>query len=434
MFLIVGHLDGAAALRLSDGTVHAVGDHIGVHDDHAFCVSGSTADGLDETGLAAQKTFLVGIQNGHQAHLRQVQTLAQQVDTHHHVDAAQAQVLDDLHALEGVHLVVHILDLDALFGEVVGEVLGHFLGQGGHQHPLLPGNAGVDLAQKVHHLPFHRAHRDDRVQQSGGTNDLLGHLGAVLALIFSGRSRNKDHLVELGLHFLKFEGAVIKGRRQTEPVLHQRFLAGVVAAVHGAHLRQGDMAFVHKKQKILREIIQQGRGHAARRTARQHRRVVFDTLAHAHLVEHLNVVIGALGNALGLDELALCGELLHLRVALGADLFQRGGLFLGADNVVAGREDGHMLDHVLLGAGEGVELGDAVHLVPKKLHPNGHLTHIGQVDVHRVSVDPELVADKIHVVPLVLQGHQLFAQFIPLHLHAGPQTDDHAAVVNGVAQ
>ena len=76
MFLIVGHLDGAAALRLSDGTVHAVGDHIGVHDDHAFCVSGSTADGLDETGLAAQKTFLVGIQNGHQAHLRQVQTLA----------------------------------------------------------------------------------------------------------------------------------------------------------------------------------------------------------------------------------------------------------------------------------------------------------------------------------------------------------------------
>ena len=194
------------------------------------------------------------------------------------------------------------------------------------------------------------------------------------------------------------------------------------------------MAFVHKQQKILREIIQQSCGHAARRTARQHRRVVFDALAHAHLVEHLNVVIGALGNALGLDELALCGELLHLRVALGADLFQRGGLFLSADNVVAGREDGHMLDHVLLGAGEGVELGDAVDLVPEELHPDGQFTHIGQINVHRISVDAELVADKIHVVPLILQSHQLFAQLIPLHLHAGPQTDDHAAVVNGVAQ
>ena len=81
------------------------------------------------------------------------------------------------------------------------------------------------------------------------------------------------------------------------------------------------MALVHKQQKIIREIIQQGGGHTARRTAGEHRRIVLDALAHAHLVEHLNVVIGALGNALGLDELALCGELLHLRVALGADLF-----------------------------------------------------------------------------------------------------------------
>ena len=39
----------------------------------------------------------------------------------------------------------------------------------------LPGNAGVDLAQKVHHLPFHRAHRDDRVQQSGGTDDPVSY-------------------------------------------------------------------------------------------------------------------------------------------------------------------------------------------------------------------------------------------------------------------
>ena len=194
------------------------------------------------------------------------------------------------------------------------------------------------------------------------------------------------------------------------------------------------MALVHEEQKILREIIQQGGGHTARRTAGQHRRVVLDALADAHLVQHLDIVVGALGNALRLDELALGGELLDLRVALGADLFQRSSLFFGADDIVAGREDGNVLDHVLLGAGQGVELGNAVDLVPEKLHPDGKLAHIGQIDIHRVAVHPELIAHKIHVVALVLQGDQLFAQLVPLHLHPGAQADDHAAVVDGVAQ
>lgn len=125
------------------------------------------------------------------------------------------------------------------------------------------------------------------------------------------------------------------------------------------------MALVHKQQKIIREIIQQSGGHTARRTAGEHRRIVLDAFAHAHLVKHLNVVIGALGNALRLDQLALGGELLHLCVALGADLFQCCGLLLGADDIVAGREDGYMLDYILFGPGERVELRDAVDLVPK---------------------------------------------------------------------
>ena len=58
-----------------------------------------------------------------------------------------------------------------------------------------------------------------------------------------------------------------------------------------------------------------------------------------------------------------------------------------------------MLDHILLGSRDGVELDDAVDLVPEKLHPDGEVAHIGKVDVHRVAVDPELVADKIDVVP-----------------------------------
>ena len=72
MFFIVGHLDGAAALGLGDGSVHAVGDDIRVHDDKALGIAGRAANGLDQAGLAAQKALLVGIQNGHKAHLGQV--------------------------------------------------------------------------------------------------------------------------------------------------------------------------------------------------------------------------------------------------------------------------------------------------------------------------------------------------------------------------
>ena len=93
-----------------------------------------------------------------------------------------------------------------------------------------------------------------------------------------------------------------------------------------------------------------------------------------------------------------------------------------------------MLDYILFGTGERVELRDAVDLVPKKFHTDGKLAHIGKVDVHDIAVHTELIAHKIHVVSLILQSDQLLAQRIALHLHAGAQADDHAAVVDGVAQ
>ena len=93
-----------------------------------------------------------------------------------------------------------------------------------------------------------------------------------------------------------------------------------------------------------------------------------------------------------------------------------------------------MLDHVLLCTREGVEFGDAVDLVAEELHPDGQLAHIGQIDVHDVAVDAELIADEIDIVALILQRHQFFTQLVPLHLHPGPQADDHAAIVDGVAQ
>ena len=82
----------------------------------------------------------------------------------------------------------------------------------------------------------------------------------------------------------------------------------------------------------------------------------------------------------------------------------------------------------------GVKLNDAVNFVPEKLHPNGKFIVVGKVNIHRVPFYAEFVADKVHIVALVLQFDQLCAQFVALHLHTGAQADDHTAVVDGVAQ
>ena len=93
-----------------------------------------------------------------------------------------------------------------------------------------------------------------------------------------------------------------------------------------------------------------------------------------------------------------------------------------------------MTHHVLVFAGQRVKLHNAVNLVAEELDPNRKFVVVGQVDVHRVPFYAELVADEVHVVALILQLDQAAAKLVALHLHTGAQADDHAAVVDGVAQ
>ena len=88
--LVVGVLDGAAAGGLVYGHLHGVGDRVGVHDDGAVLVTGGAADGLDQGPLGAQEPFLVGVQDGHQGYLGDIQALAEQVDAHQHIEHPQA--------------------------------------------------------------------------------------------------------------------------------------------------------------------------------------------------------------------------------------------------------------------------------------------------------------------------------------------------------
>ena len=123
----------AAALGLGHGALHRAGDAVGVEDHLAVDVARRAADGLDQGGLGAQEALLVGVEDGDQAALGDVEALAQQVDADQHVEGAQPQVADDLDALQGVDVGVHVAHPQALLVHVLGEVLGHLLGEHGDQ-------------------------------------------------------------------------------------------------------------------------------------------------------------------------------------------------------------------------------------------------------------------------------------------------------------
>ena len=108
-------------------------------------MSRRAANRLDQRPLGAQEPFLVGVENGDERHLGDVEPFAQQVDADQHVEFAKPQVADDLDALDGVDVAVQVANLNAMLAEVVGQVLGHPFGQRRHEHALVARNAQIDL-------------------------------------------------------------------------------------------------------------------------------------------------------------------------------------------------------------------------------------------------------------------------------------------------
>ena len=93
-----------------------------------------------------------------------------------------------------------------------------------------------------------------------------------------------------------------------------------------------------------------------------------------------------------------------------------------------------MADRRLFLTRQRVHLADAVYLVAKKLYADSRLTGIGQVDLYHIAPHAKFVAHEVYVISLVLQGYQAAHQFFPFHLHTLADADDHAAVINWVAQ
>ncbi len=236
MLLVVLHLDAAAAVGLADCGGHRPGHPVGIHDHPAVDVAGGAADRLDQRDLAAKEAFLIGVEDGHQRHLRQIEALAQQVDAHKHVELAQAQVAHDLDALQRIDVRVQVAHLETALQQVIGEILRHLLGERGHQHALARLHAAAHLVHQVVDLMLGGPDLDRGIDQAGGTDHLLDHPVAVTQLPLPRRGADADQLRHPPQEFLELQRPVVQRRWQPEAIVHQRLLAGAVAVIHSIYL------------------------------------------------------------------------------------------------------------------------------------------------------------------------------------------------------
>ena len=266
-----------------------------------------------------------------QRHLGQVEPLAQQVDADEHVVLAEPQLADDLDPLERVDLRVQVADPEPHLEQVVGQVLGHLLGQRRHERALVAVDAPADLVHQVVDLVAGLAHLDLGVDDPGRADDLLDDPRRVACARTRPASptRTRAGASSTGTPGTSAagcrarSGAGSRSRRASACASGRPRTCRRSAARSGATRRRSTT-------KSAGEVVEQAVRPLARLAAVEDPRVVLDPVAEPELPQHLHVVLGALAQPVGLEQLAL-------RLELRAPLVQLAPISATASSIIPSR-------------------------------------------------------------------------------------------------
>jgi hypothetical protein len=203
-----------------------------------------------------------------------------------------------------------------------------------------------------------------RVDEAGGSNDLLDDMGgAFFELIGTRSSGDVDDLVDAVFELLESERAVVEGAGHAESEFDEGLFAGAVAVPHAAELRDGLVALVDEHNVVRGQVVEQrGRGFAGE-AAGEMAGVILDAMAVADGLNHFQIEHRALVQALGFYELALLFEFPAPPFQLFADGAH--GLFARvlAEDVVRLGIDGEACEGAPDFAGEVVDLRNGFDFV-----------------------------------------------------------------------
>ena len=188
------------------------------------------------------------------------------------------------------------------------------------------------------------------------------------------------------------------------------------------------MALIHHQQCVFRQVFEQGGRRLAGIAAGQIARIVLDPFAGTGGLHHLDVEVGALGQPLDLQQLALGGKLRHALLQFGLDLDDRLRQRRARGHVMAVGIDGDTLQRRGLFSGQRVEFVDRLDLVAEQRNPPGTVLVMAGVDVDDLAAQPEAAAHEGGVVAAVLQVHQALGQLVAVDGPADLQLHHHLGV------
>ncbi|OPY89290.1 MAG: hypothetical protein A4E73_03119 [Syntrophaceae bacterium PtaU1.Bin231] len=312
---------------------------------------------------------------------------------------------------------------------IAGEVFGHALGQRRHQHPFAASGAEADLGQEIVHLVLHRSDQDLRIGQARGPDDLLHDASLrLLHFVGGGSRRYVDGLPVEGLELFERQRAVVESGRKPETVLHERLLAGAVAAEHGAELGNRRVALIDDDERIRGEVFDQGRRGLTGRPSGDVPGIVLDPLAVPHLLHYLQVEVRPLLQALRLQELVFPPQFPEARGELLTDRPNRPPHVFLFRHVMTSGIDRDAPQRLQFSRAERIDDGDRLDRVAEELDAQGPLFLVGRKDLDHVPADAEGAAVEVDVVAFVLNLDEAPQHLVALDLRSFFEEEPHAAV------
>ena len=181
----------------------------------------------------------------------------------------------------------------------------------------------------------------------------------------------------------------------------------MVALGHRADLRHRLVAFVDEQKRVVGEVFEQRRRRLAGQAAGEEARVILDPRATAGGGDHLEVEVGALLEALVLEQFAFRFHFLEPLGQLVADRAHRLLQRRARRHIVRVGVDLDAVEARRLLAGQRVELDDLLDVVAEERHAPGGVFIVRRKDLQAVAAHPEIAARERLVVAPVLQRDQL---------------------------